>query len=340
MSPEALRAVAREVLRAEAAAVASVEACLDESFDAAVRVALGCTGSVIVCGIGKSGLVGQKISATLASTGTPSHFLHATEAAHGDLGRIRPGDVVLLLSYSGQTEEVVTLAALLRQDRVPTIAMTGNPQSHLAALADAHLSVGKLTEVCPHNLAPTSSTTAMLALGDALALCLMRARDFSAEDFKRRHPGGALGRQMMPLGSVMRFRAGENLPLLLARGSVREALASAEPEAVAGGGGGRGPRRSGAMIFVHDDGTLAGILTDADVRRRLVALGAGALDLPVAEVMTRTPKSLAASALVRDAVQLVREVRLDEIPVVDEGGRPVGLIDVQDLIALKVVDDA
>ncbi len=317
-----------DVLRAEADALAGVSAHLGDAFDRAVELVAGCTGSVIVTGIGKSGLIGAKISATLSSMGTPSHFLHSTEAAHGDLGRIRPTDVVLLLSYGGATDEVISLAAILRQDKVPTIAITKGDDTRLAKLADAPLSVGDVAEACPHNLAPTSSSTAMLAMGDALAMAVADARSFTADDFRRSHPGGSLGRKMLPLTEVMRFKAGENLPLVPASGTVREALARAEAEG----------RRAGAILLVNDAGALAGIMTDADVRRRLVSQGAGVLDQPVGSVMTRDPKRLLATDLVRDAVQLVREIRLDEIPVVDDGGKPVGLIDVQDLISLRVVD--
>lgn len=322
------RQVALEALRAEAGAVAGVADRLDASFDRAVGLIAAGKGAVIVTGIGKSGLIGKKISATLASTGTPSHFLHATEAAHGDLGRIRAEDVVLLLSYGGQSEEVVSLAALLRQDKVPTIAITSTPTTRLAGLVDAALCVGDVAEACPHSLAPTSSTTAMLALGDALALAVSDARSFTAEDFRRSHPGGLLGRRMLPLTEVMRFRAGDNLPLLPASGTVGEVLAAAE----------RFERRAGAVLLVDESGVLAGILTDADLRRRLVKDGPAVLSRPVADIMTRQPKRLTDTDLVRDAVQLVREVRLDEIPVVDAAGRPVGLIDVQDLIALRVVE--
>lgn len=306
---------------------------LGPDFDAAVELIVAKTGpgsgSVIVSGIGKSGLIGTKLAATFASTGTPSHFIHATEAAHGDLGRIRRGDVALLLSFGGQSEEVVALAALLRQDGTPVVSITGREDAHLARLATHALTVGPVDEACPNNLAPTSSTTAMLALGDALAMAVSEARRFTADDFRKSHPGGLLGKRMMPLTEVMRFRAGENLPLIAVGGTVGEALARAEDVA----------RRAGALLLVDADGTLAGILTDADVRRRLVAAGAGVLERPVAEIMTRSPKRLRDTDLVRDAVQLVREVRLDEIPVVDADDRPVGLIDVQDLIALKVIED-
>jgi arabinose-5-phosphate isomerase len=317
------------VLRAEAEAVANVVGQLDESFDRAVELLAGCKGTVLVGGIGKSGIIARKISATLASTGTPSHFLHPSEAMHGDLGRIRAEDVVVLLSYSGTTEDVLALAAVLRQDRVPIIAICSRAESHLGRLADACLCIGDVTEACPHNLAPTASTTAMLALGDALALSVSRRRDFSAADFLKRHPGGMLGRQLMRIIDAMRLRVGENLPLLAESQTVGELV-----ETTSTGG-----RRVGATLLVDKSGRLAGILTDADIVKLIARHGAAALGQGVAQVMTRRPKTLPHTALVRDAVQMVREHRIDEIPIVDDAGRPLGVIDVQDLIALKVIEE-
>ncbi len=323
-------AFACRVLRAEAEAIGRVK--LDERFGEAVRLIVEAgDGAVVVCGLGKSGLIGQKLSATFASTGTPSHFLHPTEAMHGDLGRIRRGDRVLLLSYGGTTEEVVTLASLLRQDRVPVIAITGQPTSELARLATVALCIGDVAEACPHNLAPTASTTAMLALGDALALAVSRARNFGVEDFKRVHPGGQLGRHLMPVVEAMRFRAGENLPLIPAETPLREAYVRARPTDPT-------LRRAGALLVVDEAGKLAGIFTDGDLRRLVFDGGPDALDVPIGRVMTRGPVHLSDSALVRDAVHLVRERRIDEVPVVNDAGEPVGLIDVQDLLALKVIE--
>jgi arabinose-5-phosphate isomerase len=317
------------VLRAEANAVLHAAEHLGPGFEAAVERLANCRGTVIVSGMGKSGLIARKISATLASTGTPSHYLHPSEAMHGDLGRIRAEDIVILLSYSGTTEDVLALAAVLRQDGVPLIGMCGRADSHLGRLSDLCLELGDVTEACPHNLAPTASTTAMLALGDALALAASRERSFSADDVRKRHPGGVLGRQMMAVREVLRFRAGENLPLTPASGTVRQALEEAAKQ----------PRRAGAVVLTDDQVKLAGIFTDADLRRLLIREGPEALDRPVAEVMTHSPQSLRDDALVRDAVQQVRERRVDELPVVDAEGRPVGLIDVQDLVALKVIEE-
>lgn len=322
------RAVAEDVLRAEAEAVLGVVEQLGADFDRAVELVSACEGTVIVSGMGKSGIVASKISATLASTGTPSHFLHPTEAMHGDLGRIRAGDLVILLSYSGQTDDVLALAALLKQDGVPLIGMCGRAESHLAKLSDATLRVGDVTEACPLNLAPTASTTAMLALGDALALAVSHGRRFTEDEFRKRHPGGLLGRQMMRVTDVLRFRVGQNLQLVEEGRTIGQMLSEAAS-----------PRRAGAVLLVDAAGRLSGIFTDADLRRLLLREGADALQRPVESVMTRSPRRLRDDQVVRDAVQMVREHRLDEIPVVDADDRPVGLIDVQDLIALKVIEE-
>ncbi|MFW6032348.1 MAG: KpsF/GutQ family sugar-phosphate isomerase [Phycisphaeraceae bacterium] len=322
---------ARRVLDAEAEAIRRIP--LGEDFDRALDLVLAAPGSLVVSGLGKSGLVGQKLSATFASTGTPSLFLHPAEAMHGDLGRVRRGDAVLLLSFGGNTEEVVSLAELLRQDDVPMIALVGQPGCDLGRLCTITLAIGDVTEACPLNLAPTASTTAMLALGDALALAVSRRRNFGVEDFRRLHPGGGLGRQLMPVLEAMRFQAGENLPLIPRDRTVEQAYAEAERHAQASG-----LRRPGALLIVGKDGSLAGIVTDGDLRTALIRQGPGVWQGPISKVMTARPTTLGDDAVVRDAVRIVREHRFDEIPVVDAEGRPVGLIDVQDLAALKVIE--
>ncbi|MCC7193122.1 MAG: KpsF/GutQ family sugar-phosphate isomerase [Phycisphaeraceae bacterium] len=331
------REFAQGVLRAEADAVARV--LIDEAFDRAVDLILERTGNtaqtgsgaVVVTGLGKSHFIGQKLSATFASTGTPSHFLYPTEAMHGDLGRVRAVDVVLALSYSGNTEEIVALATLLRQDGVPVIAITGKQACDLGRLAAVTLCIGDVTEACPLNLAPTASTTAMLALGDALALCVSRRRNFGIEDFKKVHPGGGLGRHLMPVTEAMRLHAGKNLPLIQPEMTIEQAYAYA-------GEFSKGGRRVGAMIIVHPDGTLAGLFTDGDLRNTFIKHGLSSWQQPIGRFMTRNPRVLTHAALVRDAVQMVREFRFDEIPVVDETGKVLGLIDVLDLMALKVIE--
>ncbi len=320
---------ARQVLSDEAAAIERL--AIDGTFHDAVDLILKTRGAVVVTGLGKSGLIGHKISATFASTGTPSHVLHPTEAVHGDLGRVRGEDMVLALSYGGSTPEVVSLVTILRQDQVPVIAIVGKADSDLARLATVCLCVGEMPEACPLNLAPTASTTAMLALGDALALTVCRRRDFGVRDFHKVHPGGALGHQLMPVMSALRLKAGQNLPVVHGGIPVQAALKEAESFAVGG-------RRVGALLIVDDNGRLAGIFTDGDLRRRVIQKGSAALGDPIDTVMARHPAALPHTALVRDAVQLAREHRFDEIPVVDDDGRPVGLLDVQDLIALKVIE--
>ncbi|RMH28905.1 MAG: KpsF/GutQ family sugar-phosphate isomerase [Planctomycetota bacterium] len=323
-------AFARRAIRAEAEAVARVAALIDGRFVRAVDLMAAtadAAGSIVVTGVGKSGLIGQKISATLASLGAPSQWVHPTEAAHGDLGRIRRGDTLLALSYSGQTDEVTALASILRQDGADVISITkGAGDSALERVSTVALAVGDVEEACPLSLAPTSSTTAMLALGDALALAVARRRSFTPDDFARRHPGGWLGDLLRPVLEVIRFRAGENLPVVSDSLSVRAAL-----EAAAAAG-----RRPGALVLVDGRGALSGVFTDGDLRR-LILDDPARLDAPIASVMTRSPRTLPASALVRDAVALIREARQDEIPVVDPAGAPVGLLDVQDLVAMRVI---
>ncbi len=328
-SSSAARDAAARILQTEADAVRQLIDELDDHFDRAVELIANTQGSVIVSGIGKSGLVGQKISATFSSLGTPSHFMHPTEAMHGDVGRVQRNDVMLLLSHGGSTEEVLALAAVVRQDNITVISMTGNRESHLARISDCHLSIGNITEACTHNLAPTASTTAQLALGDALALAVSERRHFTADDYHRSHPGGNLGRQLMPLIDVMRLKVGENLPLLTPDQTIQQVL-----QITSGGGG----RRTGAVLIVDQAGQLAGIFTDGDLAKLLVRDSADALVKPIGQVMTPNPKHLPDSALVRDAVQLVREMRLDEIPITNDQTKPIGMIDVQDLIALKVIE--
>lgn len=337
-SPDARRQTpdadfARSVLDAEARAIQRIE--VGPEFTRAVELVLGLEGALVVSGIGKSGLIGAKLSATFASTGTPSHFLHPTEAMHGDLGRVRRSDAVLLLTYSGNTDEVVNLASVLRQDGVPVIALVSKPECDLARLADVTLCIGDVAEACPLNLAPTASTTAMLALGDALALAVSHRRGFGEDDFHKFHPGGGLGRQLTPVVEAMRFKAvgpDPHLPLTPKSLTVEQAYAEATRIAED-----KGIRRAGALVVVDDDGKLAGIFTDGDLRR-LVFTDRDALRRPVAEVMTKNPRCLTHESVVRDAVHLMRERRIDEAPVVDAEGKPIGLIDVQDLVAMKVVE--
>jgi arabinose-5-phosphate isomerase len=320
----------REVLSTEAAAIAAFAERLKRGELGSLHTALdlleSCRGHVVVSGMGKSGLVGAKISASLSSLGQPSHFVHPAEAVHGDLGSIRSDDVVLLLSWSGETQEVVALASILKMDGIPTLGLSGKAKSSLARACTVHVDLGDITEACPLNLAPTASTTLTLAVGDAIALALAQRRDFGKDDFHKHHPGGMLGAGLRPVTEVLRFRVGQNLAAVPDTSSVRDALRAA----------GEG-RRAGAIVLVDGAGRLSGIFTDGDLRRHVNGGGLSALDAPIAGVMTRHPTTLTVDSLVRDAVQLVQEKRLDEIPVVDRDGRPVGLVDVQDLIAMRVV---
>ncbi len=350
--PARERALAERILRDEAAAVAGLVERLGPSFHQAVDLLEKCAdagGTVLVTGLGKSGLIAAKISATLTSLGIASHFVHPTEAAHGDLGRFRRDDVCLALSNSGETDEVVSLAAVLRQDGIPVIAITGGEEterpaaagrlrdgetersgSSLTRLATVSLTLGVGVEAGGQEfVAPTSSTTATLALGDALALCAARRRNFTDQDFAKRHPGGALGGLLRPVTDVLRFRAGNNLHLIPSTITVKEALERAQESG----------RRPGAILIVAaDTGRLEGIFTDGDFRRLMLRDPDG-LRRPISQVMTRSPRSLPDTALVRDAAHMIQECRQDEVPIVDAAGRPVGLLDVQDLVAMKLVRD-
>jgi len=334
-APLSERGFIGKVLRTEAEAILRVAELLERDAESeesvlwsrAVDMLAGCTGHVVVSGMGKSGLIGAKISATLSSLGQPSSVVHPAEAMHGDLGRIAADDVVILLSASGETEEIVNLAAILRHDGVPRLGISSSRDSSLARNSEIHLSMGDLTEACPMNLAPTTSTAVMLAIGDALALAVSRRRNFGRDDFQRRHPGGMLGAGLKPVTEVLRFRVGENLPVVPDDVTVRDALEQSSQD-----------RRSGAIVLVDEIGRLSGIFTDADFRR-LMRQNPDGMDLPIRDVMTRHPKHLTVDDLVRDAVQMMRERRLDEIPVLDHDGKPIGLVDVQDLIAMKVVKE-
>jgi arabinose-5-phosphate isomerase len=274
---------------------------------------------VIVSGMGKAGLVGQKIAATLASTGTRSHFLHPGEAIHGDLGRVHRDDVVLMLSFSGETEEVTRLLPSL--SAIPLVAITGRATSTLARHASVVLDLGPLREACTLGLAPSTSTTAMLAVGDALALVMSRMRRFGPYDFVRFHPGGSLGRKLTKVDEVMRSLdqcrvAGEVC-------TVREVFVQAS----------RPGRRSGAVMLTDSQGCLTGLFTDSDLARLLENRKDFCIDGPVADVMTRGPRSVLAGTMMTDAIRILAERKISELPVVDPTGRPVGMIDITDVVA-------
>ncbi|HEX6881843.1 MAG TPA: KpsF/GutQ family sugar-phosphate isomerase [Planctomycetota bacterium] len=317
------RARAAEVIRLEARTIEGLIERLDGSFDEAVERILGCRGMVIVTGMGKAGLVGAKLSATFASTGTPSIFLHPSEAMHGDLGRIRADDVVLALTNSGESDELKQLLPHVRRIGAAVVTVTGEPGSSIARLSDSVLDLGRVDEACPLGLAPTASTSAMMALGDALAMVVLAERGFSREDFARYHPAGKLGRQLMKVREIM--RTGNELPLVPLGTSVGQVILTMS----------RTPGRPGAALIVERDGRLAGIFTDGDLRR-LLERGSVRLEQPVDECMGRHPKTIGPEALVAEAEHHLRAHRIDQIAVVDEAGKAVGLLDVQDLLDTRI----
>ena len=318
---------AENVIQTEAKAVAALtEVVKKPVFQDVIEMFLACSGSVIVSGMGKAGIVGNKISATLASTGTASHFLHPAEAVHGDLGRIQTTDVVLALSHSGESDEIVRLIEPLKQRQIKLVSIVGDPQSRLAVHSDLVLSMGMLDEACPHGAAPTVSTTCMLALGDALALTTMKARNFSVEDYARFHPAGALGRKLLTVEQTMWFRPGEALPLASLDDTVEHMLVKNEET-----------KRRGAVMVVDSDGRLAGIITDADLRRAMAHGGSAVFAQKASELMTPDCKRVQATDLAAEATALFHKFRIDELPVIDADNKPIGLIDVQDIVAIKVV---
>ncbi len=317
---------ARQVIEAEADAITSITPIVDASFARACEMIFNCSGSCIVSGIGKAGIIGQKMSATLASTGTPSHFLHPAEAIHGDLGRLRKNDLVIVLSYGGETDEVVRLINLVKQLQIKLIAITGDSDSTLCKHSDVALCMGKMSEACPLGVAPSVSTTCMLAVGDALAFTVMKARRFSVEDYVRFHPGGSLGAKLMTVEQSMMFKPGEKLPIVDAADTV-EALLEKTGDV----------KRHGAVMVVGKDGRLAGIITDGDLRRLMTKQGRKAFGLKAGDVMTAGCKKIRADALAAEATAIFHKYRIDELPVVDADDRPVGLIDVQDIVTIKVV---
>ena len=311
----------REILRAEGEAVLRMADALGVSFCRAVRMIADCTGKVVVTGIGKAGLVAQKISATLASTGSPSHFLHPAEAMHGDLGVLRRDDIVLALSQSGETEEITRLLPHLVAAGVKIIALTGRADSTLGRAAAVVVATGPVREACGLGLAPSTSTSILLALGDSLALVTSSLRRFTHEDFAARHPGGSLGRQLMRVDDAMR-------PLAQCRTArpeetVRNVFSQPLPS-----------RRTGAVMIIDDAGMLAGIFTDSDLARLFERRNDAAIDGPIRGVMTSLPTTVTAGTRLRDAVAVLESRRLSELPVVDASGRPVGLLDIVDLVGL------
>jgi arabinose-5-phosphate isomerase len=319
---------AREIVREEAAALLKVADRLDDSFIDAVELVRRCPGRVCVTGTGKSADVGQKIAGTLNSTGTRAYVLDVTRAAHGDLGMLHQHDVVLALSHSGESEEVVRLLPSLRQLSKGLVALTGNGQSTLAQSADVAVVLGPLEEVCPLGLAPSTSTTAMIAVGDALAFALARLREFTPEDFARFHPAGSLGRKLLKVEQVM--RTGSQLRLADANRTVRDVFAQVQ----------RQGRRTGAVMLTGADGRLCGLFTDSDLARLFEQRRDDALDRPIREVMTVGPITVKLGTRVVDALEVLRLRKISELPVVDAADKPAGLLDVTDLIGLVSREEA
>lgn len=315
-------ALARADLRTEAAAVAAAADRLGPSFLAVVDLMLHCQGRVAVVGVGKSADVGAKIAGTLNSTGTRAYTLDATRAVHGDLGMVHPDDVALLLSHSGESDEIVRLIGPLRKLCAAVAAVTGNPDGTLARAADAAVVYGPVAEACPLALAPSTSTTVMLALGDAVAFTLLRERGFTATDFARFHPAGSLGRRLATVADVM--RTGPELRIAPASVTVRAVFARVRHTG----------RRTGAIMLTDPAGRLAGLFTDSDLARLLESGRDALLDEPVERVMTTTPVVIEPTARVGEALDLLRGRKISELPVVDAAGRPVGMIDITDLIGL------
>jgi arabinose-5-phosphate isomerase len=312
----------REVLAAEGAAIAGLVDRLDQSFVEAVELVRTTRGSVIVTGIGKAGLIGQKLTATFASTGARAHFLHPAEAFHGDLGRIHADDVVLALSQSGESAEVLQLLPALKSFGVPLVAMTASRNSTLGRAADVVLPLGRIEEACPLGLAPSASTAAMLALGDALALVVSRLRGFRAEDFARFHPGGALGLKLSAVDDHMRPLA--ECRVARANQTIRQVLISST----------RPGRRSGAIMLVDDAGRLAGLFTDSDLARLIEHRSDAALDGPIAEAMARRPTTVRTGERMAAAIEILSHRKFSELPVIDSQGRPLGMIDVTDVVGM------
>ena len=311
--------MARHVLEIELEALELSKKSIDDQFLKAVDVIAKTKGRVVVLGIGKSGIIGRKISATLASTGTPSFFVHPVEALHGDLGMIMPGDVILAISFSGQTEEINKILPSLERRKLTIIGMTGNAHSKLALMSDIHITIHIEREACPYNLAPTASTTATLAVGDALALCLMKIKHFEKRDFAVFHPGGSLGKLLTQQVKDL-MRKGKNNPTVRETASVKDALFVMTQTGAAG-----------ATSVVDNKGHLLGYFTDGDLRR-LLQKGSDLLNKNITEVMTKNPHHILDTVPAIDAAKMIHATHVDNLPVLDKSGKVVGIIDEKDLI--------
>lgn len=324
MDANAIVRSARRVIAIEAAAIAALEGRVDAEFVEACRVILNCSGRVVVSGMGKSGHIGRKIAATLASTGTPTFFVHPGEASHGDLGMIQPQDVVLALSHSGETDELLFILPVLKRQGIPLIAITGNRQSALARHASVVLDSSIAEEACPLNLAPTTSTTAALVLGDALAVALLEARGFTSDDFARSHPAGSLGRRLLIHISDL-MHTGDGIPCVPPEASLTQALMEMTR------------KHLGMTAVVDAERRLLGIFTDGDLRRALDDKNVDLRSARVADLMTRGPKTIGAHKLAIEAAQLMERLQINGLLVVDEQQRVVGALNIHDLLRARVV---
>lgn len=318
-----LLAIARETLAIEANALTDMSARLDEAFSNAVHAILSCTGRVVVMGMGKSGHVGRKVAATLASTGTPAFFVHPAEASHGDLGMITAADTVLAISNSGESDELTAILPLIKRMSVTLLAMTGRPTSNLGRYADIVLDTGVAKEACPHNLAPTASTTAQLAMGDALAIALLNARGFRPDDFARSHPGGALGRKLLTLVSDI-MRPSDAAPRVPLNASLTDMMREISAKGL------------GATAVVDEKGHPVGIFTDGDLRR-LIESGADLRHIHAEAVMHRNPRTISPESLAVEAADLMETHRINSVLVVDENNQLCGALNYHDLMRAKVI---
>lgn len=320
---DATLAIAREVLEIEAKAIADLIRKLDGRFAQAVETILNCRGRVVVSGMGKSGHIARKVASTLASTGTPAYFVHPAEASHGDLGMVARDDVFIALSNSGESDELLAIIPLVKRQGAKLIAMTGNPQSALAREADVHLYAGAEKEACPLNLAPTASTTAALALGDALAIALMQAKGFTRDEFAAAHPGGILGRRLLThVRDVM--RTAEDAPRVAHTATALEGMLEVS----------RG--RMGMTAILDGEGRVIGIFTDGDLRRSLEK-GVDLRRTSVASVMTRGPRTIGPGKLAAEAVEVMERFKINQLVVVDDDGKLLGALNMHDLFRAKVI---
>ncbi len=324
MSEDKILDVARRVIAIEGKAVQTLLDRLDESFIRAVRILYDCKGRVVVTGMGKSGIIGRKISATMASTGTPSIFLHPAEGSHGDLGMVVKGDVVLAVSYSGETPEILSLLPVIKRLALPLISLTGKPTSTLAQKSDVVLNVSVDKEASSLEMAPTASTTATLAMGDALAVALLEMRGFSEEDFALLHPGGTIGRKLL-LRVEDLMHTGEELPMVSMRTQMKDVILEISS------------KRLGITTVVDDKEKLQGVITDGDLRRILERHGKSFFELRAVEVMTKNPKTIDRDALAAKALQRMELYSITALVVPDRSGRPEGIIHLHDLLKAGIV---